>query len=264
MARTTATRINSAADCFYFDGVNDYIEVGDNDAFSVPTTGEITISFWVKLKDKNFPNSTYSTDGQYVDYLGKGSYSPTAYEWAFRMYDERSPLRRNRLSFYVFNEAAGTGVGSYFQETIIRGEWIHVVGAIDSSKTHIYKNGVLKDSDVYTASITPANTTAPLRFGTTSGNSSSDPCYLYGFLRDVRIWNRKLTDEEVASIYGGADIIDGLVSKWLLNEKSGTTVIDSVSGLNGTIYGATPSDGNYYPARTSATRSAITQARTTV
>ena len=41
------------------------------------------------------------------------------------------PNRRNRISFYVFNPDGHLGVGSYFQDPVIQGEWIHVLGIAD-------------------------------------------------------------------------------------------------------------------------------------
>lgn len=241
--RNSATRLYTQADCFYFDGVNDYIEIADNDAFSATTTGEITISAWMRIADVEVLTSANSTDGRYVHWMGKGVFSPNDFEYAFRMYGKTGSTRPNRTSFYAINTAGGTGVGSYTQEVVSPSEWIHFVGAIDATSTYIWKNGVLKDSDVYTASVTPANGTSPFRIGTVEASSGTAPNYFRGFVRDVRVWNKKLSDAEVASIYNGGDVTTGLVAKLLLNEKSGTTVFDSVNGYNGTINGATPSTG---------------------
>jgi hypothetical protein len=75
------------------------------------------------------------------------------HEWVFRMYNEHTtdiPPRPNRISFYVFNPAGGEGIGSYFQEPVQAGEWIHVVGMADEEKTSIFKNGEFKKCDRYT------------------------------------------------------------------------------------------------------------------
>jgi hypothetical protein len=65
------------------------------------------------------------------------------------MYNESSP-RPNRISFYVFNPQGGKGVGSYFQEPVQAGEWIHVTGIADGQKQEasIYKNGVFKKREL--------------------------------------------------------------------------------------------------------------------
>ena len=246
-SRTSSTR--SISKYTVFDGVDGYIEVPDNDNYSVTNTGEITISAWIRPDTNHYTNTTSSAEGEYVHFLGKGQYSPTEYEWTFRNYN-RDSTRPNRFSFYIFNEAAGTGVGSYFEDVIQIGKWIHIVGKIDSQYTYIYKNGVLRDHDDYTATITPTNTTTPLRFGSTEATNNSDQSYFKGAMRDIRIWNRALSDAEILSLYGGTDITSGLIGKWSLDESSGSTATDSVNGNNGVLHGGVTRDNNI-PSRTS-------------
>jgi Concanavalin A-like lectin/glucanases superfamily len=61
-----------------------------------------------------------------------------------------TPPRPNGISFYLFNPNGGEGIGSYFQEPVQIGQWIHVVGTADGQTTSIYKNGEFKDCDRYT------------------------------------------------------------------------------------------------------------------
>ncbi|MDD5701607.1 MAG: DUF2341 domain-containing protein, partial [Dehalococcoidales bacterium] len=52
----------------------DYLQIPDHNDFSVATTGELTISFWLS------PNVQNMAGSDYVHYLGKGSSG--SYEWA--------------------------------------------------------------------------------------------------------------------------------------------------------------------------------------
>jgi hypothetical protein len=62
-----------------FDGIETYIEVPSSADFSVPTTGELTVSAWIRPETLAFPN----TEGSgYVHWLGKGDKGQ--HEWAFR------------------------------------------------------------------------------------------------------------------------------------------------------------------------------------
>ena len=54
-----------------------------------------------------------------------------------------------RVSFYLFNPEGGLGVGSYVQGPIHKGQWIHVVGVADSSRTFFYKDGQYIRCDTY-------------------------------------------------------------------------------------------------------------------
>ena len=178
-----------------FDGINDYIEIADSPNYSISTTGSLTVSAWMRPDVIDFPDS----ENGYVHWLGKGVSGQ--HEWVFRIYNfNNTPENRpNRISFYVFNLAGGLGVGSYFQETVTAGQWIHVVGVADGNNTNIYKNGVFKDSDPYTSGsliITPQNGTAPVRIGTRDFAS-----FFLGAIHDVIMWNRALTAGEISALY---------------------------------------------------------------
>jgi hypothetical protein len=64
------------------------------------------------------------------------------------------PPRRNPISFYVFDLGGHEGVGSYYQEPVQAGEWIHVAGIAEGQNTSIYKNGVFKQRQSYAGIIT--------------------------------------------------------------------------------------------------------------
>ena len=168
-----------------FDGEDDYIEIPDDADFSVATTGQLYVSAWIRPDVLTFP--VFQSTG-YVHWMGKGEAGQ--HEWMFRMYNEHTtdvPPRPNRISFYVFNPDGGQGIGSYFQEPVQAGEWIHVVGMADGEKTSIYKNGEFKGCDRYIGTwkrrgpcnnyppdrwITPTRGTAPLRIGTRDRGAS--------------------------------------------------------------------------------------------
>lgn len=85
--------------------------------------------------------------------------------------------------------------------------------------------------------------TGPVAIGTreTSGQEWD------GYIDDIRVYNRRLTANEIATIYAcrGSDCIyDGLVNRWQMNEGAeGTTVgsfVDSIAGFNLTIVSGTP------------------------
>jgi Concanavalin A-like lectin/glucanases superfamily len=220
-----------------FDGIDDFIEIPDNPEFSIPTTGQLTVSARIRPDVLTFPKSE-STG--YVHWMGKGEKGQ--YEWVFRMYNEhpsgKDNDRSNRISFYVFNLHGKKGIGSYFQDhdPIKVGEWIYVVGTANSEITSIYKNGDFKQCDRYTGSnsdqdkcqnypscewITPERGTAPLRIGTRDCNS-----YFKGSICDVRIWNRTLSAVEISNLYKGTIPQSGLVAEFLLQQS---IAIDSAS-----------------------------------
>lgn len=229
-----------------FDGEQSYVEVPNSDKFSISTTGGLTISAWIRPDMLKFPH----VDGSgYVHWLGvgEGSGSTGQQEWAFRMYSQgNSENRENRISFYVFAPQGGEGIGSHFQDPVVVGQWIHVVGIADNETTSIYKNGVFRKCDQYRGTgdgtcqkyaftITPKHGSAPLRIGHRDENS-----FFLGAIKRVRIWNRPLSKAEVADLYAiDKASRNGLVAEYLLNEGSGTVAHDSVGGNDGTIFSAT-------------------------
>src|SRR5919202_734727 len=216
--------MQNADSVLVFDGIDDYIEIPDSPDFSVATTGQLTVSAWIRPDVLTFPHAEGTG---YIHWLGKGE--PKQREWVFRMYNEQStdvPPRPNRISFYVFNLAGGEGIGSYFQESITAGEWLHVVGTADGERTAIYSNGEFKDCDRYTGNgpgpchtypadlwVVPQRGNSPLRIGTRDRKS-----FFQGAIREVRLWDRALTADEVSTLYAGRVPAGGLVAAYLLQQ----------------------------------------------
>ena len=93
----------------HFDGLQSYIETPDNPDCSLPTTGALSVSAWIRPATLTFP----STEGKGVDlsktcvhWTGKGEAGQQ--EWVFRMYSlDNTDGRANRISVYVFNPEGG-------------------------------------------------------------------------------------------------------------------------------------------------------------
>ena len=221
-----------------FDGVRSYVEIPSSNVFSLSAGGGITVSAWIRPATLNFP----STEGSgYVHWMGKGEKG--RYEWVFRMYSQGNAENRgNRISFYVFNAQGGEGVGSYFEDAIIPGQWLHVVGVADSQRTYMYKNGELRRCDQYRGSgdgtcvkhpiqVDPEAGSAPVRIGTRDLKS-----FFKGDIREVRIWDRALTGSEISGLYSGRLVPQkGLAAEYLLTNG---TARDTTGAHNGAIFGA--------------------------
>jgi hypothetical protein len=149
------------------DGESGYVQVTDRvEDFSIREG--LTVAAWMRPDTLHFPRSEGSG---YVHWLGKGSRGlpGNQQEWTFRMYNEvNGEDRPSRISFYVFPPTGGgEGTGSYFQDPVRPGQWIHVVGILDNTdqgykdaegnpvlghtgrRTYIFKNGTLRDCDQY-------------------------------------------------------------------------------------------------------------------
>lgn len=203
-ATFAADRFGNENSSAYFDGNETFLEIPDNDAFSISTTGALTISVWVSPEVLNFPKAEA---GGYVHWMGKGV--PHQHEWVFRMYNkdlsQGQEDRPNRMSAYAFNLEGGLGAGSYVQEQVQENEWIHFVARYDveTNKITLFKNGAQKDQDdlhdtIYNVNV--QNGTAPLRLGTRSQWS-----YFQGRIDDLRIYNRALSESEILELFNEPD-----------------------------------------------------------
>jgi hypothetical protein len=221
----TATRMPNGDNAAVFDGLGSYFEFGDAPDLSVPNTGILTIEAWLRPDALIFPVDEGSG---YVHWMGKGELGggngPDQMEWAARMYgtdNTDNPWRGNRISGYAFNMEGERGIGSYFQDDIRPGDWIHYVlvinttpvDALDPGYTKIYRDG----SNAPTAPapwddtdsllefwpdpttphlITPGDGDAPLRVGTRDLGS-----FFKGAVGKVAIYDYELTPQQIQSHY---------------------------------------------------------------
>jgi len=189
------------------DGKKSFIEIPSHPDFSQCTSRQgLTIEVWFRPDLLEFDGETHDP---YIHWLAKGC--PQHQEWALRFYSASSRYRSNRISAYIFNPIGGEGVGAYFQDKLIAGEWIHIVACFDPGnadnpwagvsiyrdghrrlgpplKTTLYNNPPLR--------IMPERGSAPLRLGTRDLKH-----FLVGALDEVAIYPRVLTANEIRDHY---------------------------------------------------------------
>lgn len=188
----------------YFNGVDSYYEIPDANHLEVTNKGIITIEAWMSPSVLDFP--TLEPDKDYIHWMGKGT--ANQHSWVARMYNKDSfrENRPQRISGYAFNLAGGLGAGSYFQDAINVGAWIHFVLVINTTQkstsfptgyTKIYRNGKQQDQDkLIDYNIVPGNGSAPTRIGTRDFNS-----FFKGSIAKVAIYNYELTSQQIAAHY---------------------------------------------------------------
>lgn len=195
------TQLVNSVPVTVFDGTSQYATATDNDVYSIPTTNMLTIELWIRPDTLTFPNVE---NGDYVHFLGKGQ--GTQDEYKMRMYNlTNSESRPNRISAYAFNLPGSLGTGSYFQDTVTPGEWIHVTavwnitpaaktGSTPNGYVKIYKNGSLRDTDdlFSTVAVVPENGTSPFRIATSDMES-----YFQGAIAKVAVFNKELTSARI-------------------------------------------------------------------
>ncbi|MFD8733918.1 LamG domain-containing protein [Streptomyces sp. NPDC059618] len=187
-----------------FDGISQYVEVPDSDRLSVTATGELTVEAWMRPDALTFARTAGTG---YVNWLGKVADQGGGSEWLARMYSrDNTEVRANRISGYVFNRDGGLGAGSYFEDKVRPGEWIHfalVVNTREKSAAYptgyvkVYKDGVLRDQDsLDDYDITPSNTDAPMRIGTADTES-----FFKGAIGKVAVYDSEVPRSRLADHY---------------------------------------------------------------
>jgi hypothetical protein len=225
-----------------FSGDGEYVEIPSAPDLSFGPAG-LTVSAWLKPDALEFNR----TEGSgYVYSMGKGERNHE--EWAVRMYgysNREKPPRPNRISFYLFNPDGGLGQGSFSQEPVRPGQWIHITATANKDETSIFRNGKYVRCDEYDGPtghgcqahrerVLPAAGNAPLRLGTRDLKS-----FFQGGLSQVRIWNRALASDEIRKLYLSNEVPQaGLAAEFLLDESMGDTIHDTTGRHQGKIVGA--------------------------
>lgn len=196
--RPLKTRMPNGDTATVFNGTNQYLQVASSPRFSVRKGGALTIEAWIRPDTLNF---TYDEGDGYVHWAGKGESGQ--HEYALRMYSkDNSASRPNRISGYAFNLSGGLGSGSYFQDPVMVGEWIHVAVVIGTrtrpGTVSIYKNGVLrKTTPLSQFDVTPQAGSAPLRIGTRDFGS-----FFRGAIGKFALYAYPLTAAQLQNHYG--------------------------------------------------------------
>ncbi|MFV1883806.1 MAG: LamG-like jellyroll fold domain-containing protein [Balneola sp.] len=204
-----------------FDGNDDLIDAGS--ATSLKPTGSVTVEAWIKP----------TTDLAYAqiagnivdDFLDESGYGIT--------------LNGSGGLFFMVETSNGSGTEVEFlssgANTITLNEWQHVAGTYDGTTKRIYINGVeVASSSSQTGSIdySPSNN---FRIGQYKDSNETYP--FEGEIDEVRVWETARSQKEIREnmhlIPSSAPY--GLLGYWQMNEGSGTTANNPISGTDATL-----------------------------
>ena len=166
---------------FQFDGVSNYIEV--------PHPGYLdngTVAGWVYFSSDPGTNWFWFCIGKevtdsYWDYVNFGVHP----EWG------------NTLMFGIWDSSWNW---QWAMSPVVPqgGRWYHLAGVWGSEGLKIYINGVLQDTNPYTAGIPLDSDHCFLGANTYSLHGQAN--FMNGIIDEVRIYNRVLTDAEIAQL----------------------------------------------------------------
>ncbi len=154
-----------------FDGVDDYVEVPDDDSLDI--TDAITIEAWVNT----------NLQGEYRKIATKGNASDSSFYLS-------QGSGGYKTYFGARNQDSDLKYAVYDQYLPI-GEWVHLVGTYDGSSVNLYWNGILVATEPHSGLIYTNN--YPVRIsGYATGGEIFD-----GIIDEVRIYNRALSPTEI-------------------------------------------------------------------
>jgi hypothetical protein len=182
-ATLTTDRFGVANQAYSFDGVNDYINIGNNNIFNLNT---MTISLWYNENSLPLPGSAHTMLSKSTSNNGEIGY--------------RLEIASDGLEYYVQSQLGiiQPGTGFITISNVIPNNW-SLINIVKSAGTvNVYKNGqnLGVNSNLYSLIINNSN----LLFGAVT-NQNLVSGFFNGKLDDIIIYNRALTQQEITQLY---------------------------------------------------------------
>lgn len=142
----------------------------------------------------------------------------------------------------IDGDAAGQNQPITGAITITPNEWHHAAATFDGTYWRLYLDGILDNTvNVTNSGYTPPrpqfNSIQHAGIGTAMTSTGAASGYFQGVIDEVRIWNYARSRAEIQStIYYETETATGLLGRWGLNDGTGTTALNSISGSpNGSL-----------------------------
>ena len=212
-----------------FDGVSDYIDLGDSDDFSF-TDGAgndqpFSLCCWAKMDSNDkfrVLHKSAVVGGSAINELFFGTLGSGEH-------------------CFLLSGGDGFWYGIKTPSAIVENEWVHISATYDGSGgvnfrdgMNIYINGVAVSPVVFgsTGYTGIANGVYPLWIARYQNNNTHSD----GKIADVRIYDAELTASQILAIYNGTTDRTNLIGQWLTNSDD---VVDHAGTNDGTNNGST-------------------------
>ncbi len=184
----TSDRNGNAGKAYSFDGISNYIDIGDptNNLFDF-FGANFTISAWVSTISNQL-------DGPIVTKQSLGVIPNVSGDYNMDIV--------NGKGRFAMGMGNGTGAARLSQNQINNGIWHNIVAIYKSNNIDIYIDGVLENGiyggeNVYPSTL--ANSIERLKFG------KGWTYYYNGLIDDIGIWNRALNQQEITDLYNAVN-----------------------------------------------------------
>ena len=209
--------VHSQNNTISFDGVNDYVEIADNNAIDL--SANFTIEAWI------YPTGSGSqpTEGGMI-FNKENSYELARYS-------------NGTLQFALSANGAGNDWG-WINTGLVAplNQWSHIAFVKSGSSVTVYLN----DITPFTIGSQPATMTANATNLRIAGRTNVSHNF-NGYIDEVRIWNISRTQTEIKTQLFSNNLsvsTSGMVAWYRMNTGSGTTAVNSctnTAGIDGTL-----------------------------
>ena len=211
--------IGQSDNCLEFDGVNDYVFIGDVNNLE---TSDFTIESWIYL------NSTTGNGNKIINKGLSSAGNPSNAGYALRAGKTGS----DEIEFQIGHSNGSSKRVIY--NGITTNRWYHVAGVRLEKKLYLYLDGVLVKEDTTNTTFN-VDTDLPLVLGAIhKGSSYPVNEFINGKIDEVRIWNTARTKDEI-NAYKNCSITSAqpnLLAVYNLNETDLNTAYDLSGNSN--------------------------------
>lgn len=229
-------RFGNSNSAYYFDGIDDYIEVAHNAILNFGPSDNFSISLWIK------PDTVqnYTGSNGVVDIISKwtdNGAGNSGYPFSIRYVTEHAqpPLINGSVSALRFDQNCSNFPYDYSTSSTNDNSWHHIVMVKDNSVIKIYVDNVLEKSFIDNTSCSTSNFD-PMWIGGRSGNFN--PTRFTGAIDDIYIYSCSLDSTQIDSLFNSQDTS---ACTTIIADYPFTGNANDVSGnnLNGVVNGAT-------------------------
>ncbi len=217
---------------FSFDGVSDYINVGNDSSITNVAPSALTVETWVyntlPIQKPDLPDNDLRTILEQRESSGNGGYG---LEYG---YEQGSSSSGYLVTLYFPN-----GYQAIADYEILPNYWYHIAGVFDNFLGTIYINGQAQATMTVSSGYT--SSTDDVMIGR-SGNFGPPFKFHSGLIDEAAVYNRALSSVEIMSIYNAGSggkcrscsaQPSGMISWW----KGEQNVMDSIGKNNGKLMG---------------------------
>lgn len=235
-----------------FDGVNDYVTFGQ--ATSALGASNFTLECWFKRTGTGATTTTGNGGSTAVPLLTKGRGEADGSNVDCNYFLGISTNGTLTADFEEYPVSGGTSGLNHpvtGRTAIVNGTWYHAAVTYNSRQWSLYLNG-----NIETTLVVNASADRPPRFdslqhaalGSALTSVGAAAGYFQGLIDEARVWNVVRSQAEIRDgMYAEIVSAPGLLGRWGLNESTGTTASNSVSGSpSGTLMNA-PAWSNEVP-----------------